>query len=547
MRKVAAALCLLLALGCSLYSLPAAALASGSCAAPGFNRAPALSENLTNYKAVAFADFNGDGKTDMAAGTLGSGPAGTVKVYLGDGAGGFGSPASFQTGDSNIAWDVAAGDFNKDGKVDIVAANNFSNSVSLLLGNGGGGFGNGIMFDVGSSPRSIAVADFNRDGSPDLATANFFSNNVTVLLNDGAGGLGIGSARTTVNVAGSAQYVRTADFNNDNKPDLVVSSQNANGITVLLGDGAGNFTAAGPSFGPLNRATYGVAAGDFDGDGAIDLAVVGSDTSALSIWRGDGAGHFTLQGNVSAGLSPRFVVASDFDGDGRPDLLVTNADGNNVSLLRATGGGNFAPQRVFVAGTSQPLYAAAADLNGDNKTDAVVVNIVDLAIMLNDGAGGFLASEAFPLSNDYSGGAVAMAEGDFNSDGKTDVAVTRADRLVILQGVGGGKLQQTFSGPSSTPTQFGAVATGDFDRDGKLDVAATGGAGAGQLTVFHGDGAGGFPRTSVTRIDSPTSWLQVADFNNDGNADLVMPLTGSSPVSVFLNDGTGKFIRKVVP
>jgi hypothetical protein len=80
-----------------------------------------------------------------------------------------------------------------------------------------------------------------------------------------------------------------------------------------------------------------------------------------------------------------------------------------------------------------------------------------------------------------------------------------------------------------------------------LDVAATGGAGGNQLTVFHGDGAGGFPRTSVTRIDSATSWLQAADFNNDGYDDLVLPLTGSSPVSVFLNDGTGKFIRKIVP
>ncbi len=548
-RKVAAALGLLLAFGCLLYSLPAKAEAeaAASCSAPSFNRAPALSENFVNYKAVAFADFNGDGKTDAVAGTLGSGGSGTVKVYLGDGVGGFGAPGTFQTGDSNIAWDVATGDFNKDGKVDIVSANNFSDSVSLLLGNGSGGFGNGIMFSVGSSPRSIAVADFDRDGSPDIATANYFSNNVTVLLNDGAGGLGIGSARKTINVAANPQYIRTADFNNDNKPDLVVSSQNANGVTVLLGDGAGGFTAAGPSFGPLNRATLGVAAADFDGDGAVDLAVCASDWNALSIWRGDGAGHFTAQGTVGAGSGARFVVASDFDGDGKADLLVTNADGYNVSLLRNLGGGSFASQRVFVAGTTQPLYAAAADLNGDHKTDAVVVNVVDLSVMLGDGAGGFISSEAFPLSSDSNSGAVAMAEGDFNTDRKSDLAVATGNRLIVMQGGSGGKLQPAFTGPFGTPAQFGAVVTGDFDRDGKLDIAATGGAGNGQLTVYHGDGAGGFPRTSVTRIDTATGWLQVADFNEDGFDDLLVPIAGSSPVSVYINDGTGKFLRKIVP
>ena len=542
--KVVAALGLLLPLGCWVYCFPTASYASGSCPSPSFIKAPSVSESFVNYRAVTFADFNGDGKTDMAAAALASGFSGSVRVYLGDGAGGFGSAANFQTGDSNGAWDIVSADFNRDGKPDLVTANNFSDSVSLLLGNGSGGFAGAVKFGVGSGPRSIAVADFNRDGSLDVATINFFSANVSVLLGDGAGGFG--SART-VSVLANPLYLKAADFNNDGKPDLAVSSQNVNGISVLLGDGAGNFAPASAPFGVPNRTTLGLDVADFDKDGLLDLAVVNSSgPPEVVIWRGDGTGRFSVQTSILAGFGARFVLVSDFDADGQADLLITNADAYTVSIIRGLGGGSFAPQRRFAAGMASPVYAAAGDFNGDGRTDVGVVDVLRVSALLGDGAGGFTAPEAFPVSSNSFTGAVSLAEGDYNSDGKVDLAVALDNGIMALLNDGAGRFQPKFSGPIAASGQSGSIAAADFNRDGKLDVAVTAGAGANSVSAFLGDGAGGFTRSSVTQADTSPMSLYVADFNNDGIDDLLTQTYGGSADSVLLGDGTGAFVRRAV-
>jgi hypothetical protein len=542
-RKFTAALCLLLAFGCLLQSFPAPSYASASCASPSFTRAPTFREEFVNYRAVTFSDVNGDGKTDMALAAVGSGGVGPVRVYLNDGSGGFGAPASFQTGDVNGTQDIAAADFNKDGKQDLVTAGFFSGNVSLLLGNGSGGFAAPANFGVGGSPRALTVADFNRDEKPDVATANS-GGTVSVLLGDGAGNLSIPK---NFNVAANAQFLKAGDFNNDNKPDLAVSSQTTNGITVLLGDGAGEFAPASASFGVPNRTTLGLDVGDFDKDGALDLAVVNSSgPPEVVIWKGDGAGRFSVLNTILAGFGARFVLASDFDADGQLDLFVTNADAYTVSVMRGTGGGGFAPQRRFAAGTQSPTYAAAGDVNGDGKPDVGVVNVLEVSLLVGDGAGGFASPEAFPVTNNSFVGAASLAEGDYNSDGKVDLAVSLDNGIMALLNDGAGRFQPKFSGPVSTSTSNGSIVAADFNRDGRLDVAASGGAGGNTVSAFLGDGAGGFTRQSVTQVETSPMSLHVADFNNDGIDDLVTPTFGGNGASVLLGDGTGSFTRRAV-
>ena len=166
---------------------------------------------------------------------------------------------------------MAVGDFNGDGKQDLVTANPNTNDVSILLGNGAGSFGAATNFPVGANPISVAVGLFNADANQDLAVVDQNSNTVSILLGNGAGGFSNPAANFDVGI-GPAE-VAVGDFNGDGKQDLAVATS-SDGVSVLLGDGLGGFSNA-PSFG-LGAGRLSIAVGDFDGDGREDLATTGN-------------------------------------------------------------------------------------------------------------------------------------------------------------------------------------------------------------------------------------------------------------------------------
>jgi hypothetical protein len=240
---------------------------------------------------------------------------------------------------------VAVGDFNCDGRADLAVANEAlpntaSGNVSVLLGDGSGGFAAAVNFTPGHEPESVAVGDFNGDGRADLAVANYLSNNVSVLLGDGSGGF-----TAPVNFAAGEGPVSVAvgDFNGDGRADLAVANEalpnTASGnVSVLLGDGSGGFAAA-VNFG-VGAFPYSVAVGDFNGDGKQDLAVANAGSANVSVLLGDGSGAFAAAVNFAAGDEPSYVAVGDFNGDGRADLAVANDFSNYVSVLLNTTGLN---------------------------------------------------------------------------------------------------------------------------------------------------------------------------------------------------------------
>ena len=283
---------------------------------------------------VAVGDFNGDGNEDFAVANLNSE---SVSVFLGNGTGGFspasGSPFAVTAGPPSS---VAVGDFNGDGIADLAFGNNLSNKVSVLLGNGTGGFtpASGSPFAAGNTPFSVTIGDFNGDGKPDLAIANFGDNNVTVLLGDGTGGFTAASGSPFA-VGTAPRSVTTGDFNGDGKLDIVAVNEGSGNVTILLGNGAGGFTAA--SF-PVGTSPFSAAVGDFNADGKLDLAVANDGSHNVTVLLGDGTGKFTEESGspFAAGNSPGSIAVADFNGDGRPDLAIADAFGNNVPILLGT-------------------------------------------------------------------------------------------------------------------------------------------------------------------------------------------------------------------
>jgi hypothetical protein len=310
-------------------------------------------------QSVAVADFNGDGKADLAVANYYDN---SVSLLLGNGDGTFRPAQTFFAGRAPLS--VAVGDFNGDGRPDLVLVT--PSGVNVLLNNGDGTFRE-RSYPAGSNPESVAVGDFNGDGRPDLAVANFISNNVSILIGNSDGTF---QAPLNFAVGNRPQQILTADFNGDGRPDLAVA--NANNISILLGNGDGTFQA------PLNFApgAQWMAAGDFNGDGRPDLAVLPSFFSSnVSILLGNGDGTFQPAQNFATGTDLTNVAVADFNGDGKPDLAVVNSSGAfgnpGVSVLVGNGDGSFQAAQFFPT-RFPPTEEAVGDFNGDGRPDLVV-------------------------------------------------------------------------------------------------------------------------------------------------------------------------------
>jgi hypothetical protein len=286
---------------------------------------------------VAVGDFNGDGIPDLAvvSGNIDLSP-GSVTILLGKGDGTFQAAQTYPTG--ALPQSLVIADFNRDGHLDLAVANAQSNTLSVFLGNGDGTFQPAQNYATGLVPVSVAVGDFKGDGILDLVVADGSDSSVSVFLGKGDGTFYAGQKYA---VSNSPVAVAVGDFNGDGVPDLAVvqfnPTLNTGSVSILQGNGDGTFQAAQEytlgSVEPLN-----VVVGDFNGDGIPDLAIVEQasafdDTGTVSILLGKGDGTFANAQNFPTGHSPFSVAAGDFNNDGNVDLAIANASDNNVSVL----------------------------------------------------------------------------------------------------------------------------------------------------------------------------------------------------------------------
>jgi len=478
-----------LALSCAAsFALPAAGQFETRSLTPVFN----------GPFSVAVGDFNRDGKQDVVVANR-SGPVG-IAVLLGNGDGTLLPPVNYSAGQFPIG--VATADLNHDGILDLVVA---SDGLYVLLGNGDGTFQAAMRSGLNYDPNSLAIGDFNGDHIPDAVAAGSsnFVGTVSMLL-----GNGDGTFQAPIDITFPSDFVSAVavgDFDRDGKPDVVgVERGVARGVFILLGNGDGTFRHGAVYDVPTNDFTS-VSVADFRGIGRLDLAVGGAGPNGeIAVLLGNGNGTFQSPVFYPANFQYQ-VITADVNGDGNPDLVAAvqvNSQlilSDGVSLLLGNGDGTFQPVQNFLTAVDSRAVAVA-DMNGDKQLDLINTDLArnNVIVSLNTGVVSF--SPITPINFPF------QLVGTGSSAQTVTLTNTGATALTISS--------VTSQGPFSTTTTCkGSVAAG---ANCVLKVKF--------LPVAEGPAGG-----TVTIKDSASTRPQVIDLTGAGTVIDLSPLKLSFP------------------
>lgn len=602
---------------------------------------------------LALADFDQDGKIDIATTCSNSNAVYVLRNNSTPGTLSFNIAVSFATGIS--PKELYAVDLDGDGKPDIAVANYSSNTISVLRNTSvpgilaAGSFASGVSFPTGTSPWGITAADIDGDGKPDLAVTNYSSSTISVFRNTASSGTFTTAslaAKVDFNTGTNPKDIAAGDIDGDGKVDIAAVNYTSGTFSCFRNIAAsGSITTASLSKSDFftNTQPSGLAIGDLDGDGKPDVATTSNNTSLVSVFRNNpqpaaptvtsvspniaipgasvsitGSGFNTTAANnvvyfgatkgtvtsasattlsaaVPAGasasnisvlntglqlvarqpypflptfsnngafsfiyfspkldyscLSPSGVAMGDLDGDGRADFAASSVSGGYVVVFRnisTAGAASFSTVATPSAGSGSPGIVRLADLDNDGKLDIVVINSTGISVIRNASSGIGSFSLAATLNITTAGAPSDITLADFDGDGKIDAAITigASNNISVLRNVSSvGNIALVSASVYTTGLGPRGICSGDFDGDGKPDIAVTNSADSSMSVLLNTASPGtinpGSFAAGVTFATGRSPWgITSADIDGDGRSDLLVANNGSSTFSVFRNTAT---------
>ncbi|MDO7848991.1 FG-GAP-like repeat-containing protein [Hymenobacter sp. M29] len=517
---------------------------------------------------VVAGDLNGDGRPDAVTANIISN---NVSVFLNSGNGIFGTAALYTVAPNGVqVQGLTLGDVNADGRLDIVTANNGNNTVSVLLGQAGGTFGAYTSYTTGNNtePRNAALADVNNDGRLDIVTGNSASNSVSVLLGQAGGGF---AAPVLYATSGQNFDVAVGDVTGDGILDIVAPSYATNSVNVVPGVAGGTFGTFTSYSTGSNSSSVAVRLGDVNLDGRLDV-VVGNQNTSVSVLLGQAGGTLAASANYpTTGIASVYAVSiGDLNGDGRPDLVAGNFQGSLIGVLLGQASG-FGPITTF-AGNNGPQGVTVSDVNSDGKLDILTANRNNntLGVLLNTTAFAAPTLTSLNPTSGPVGTSVTLTGTNLGSTTGVSFNGTNAPGFVVNSptsvtvnvptGATSGNVTVTTPGGTSnglafavsvvptvstdTPgsiTATGAVLGGSVTADGNAIVTERGvvysstnnnptiGA-AGVTQDINGTGTGNFSKT-ISGLAANTTYYVRAYATNNAGTSYGSPLSFTTPAA----------------
>jgi hypothetical protein len=503
------------------------------------------------------ADFDGDGDEDLV---IVRSEANRTELWENDGEGLFTLADSLSVGADALA--VTTGDFDGDGLVDVAVS--LPNAPQIVVAFNGGtteaafGFTQPITLPGGGQAFNLVGGDVTRDGRDDLIVADPVTDRVVVFSGILKGSFGFDYRE--LRVLGAPGAIALGDLSGDGLTDMAVSAYTGNEyvvITEILGPIGGQLGVPGPfqneygylSFDiPVTARPSVATIADATGDGVADLVACLAGNATMVVAPGLAGGGVGPQFQLDATGLPLRPFVGDFDGNGRPDLFALSGGGDRVNLWLAGDTGRLAGARNFGSGLPGSSWVESADFDRDGDVELVVGSVANssLSILGRDAAGGLVVEGSIDI-----GTAVFQVESaDLDGDGRVDlvVGVQGGIRVVRNGSTAGNYAFEVLPGSLATigsgQFPFG-IALGDFDRDGDFDIAVCDYEGGGVHVVPGTPAAFVFGGEQVISVDGGPVDVAAADFNGDGWLDLAVSRLAQSDIVVLRNTGGGVFVESI--